>query len=224
MFDVRAYAPAAMLFAGYLFVAGARGQRAVPLAKPLDQVLPSVSGYQVRDQKIGDEERRVAGMTNYVARVYSRDSVTAFTTLVSYYDRQTRGKSIHSPKNCLPGAGWEVLTGGTAPVASNGAKYVVNRYVLKNGATRAVVYYWYQGRGRVVASEYAVKWNLLRDAAFRGHTEEALVRVVVPVVATSGRGEALETGIARASELGESIASRLISDVSRVLPGLAATS
>jgi EpsI family protein len=218
MFDVRAYTPAAMLFAGYLLVAGARGQRAVPLARPLDQVLPSVDGYQVRDQKIGDEERRVAGMTNYVARVYMRDSVAAFTTLVSYYDRQTRGKSIHSPKNCLPGAGWEVLSGGTAPITSNGSQYVVNRYVLKNGATRAVVYYWYQGRGRVVASEYAVKWNLLRDAAFRGHTEEALVRVVVPVVRSSAGSDALERDIANASQLGESVASRLISDVSRVLP------
>jgi EpsI family protein len=223
MFDFRAYSPAAILLVGYLLVAGARGQRAVPLAQPLDRVLPSVDGYQVREQKIGDEERRVAGMTNYVARVYMRDSVAAFTTLVSYYDRQTRGKSIHSPKNCLPGAGWEVLTGGTAPVTSNGSQYVVNRYVLKNGATRAVVYYWYQGRGRVVASEYAVKWNLLRDAAFRGHTEEALVRVVVPVTAASGNPEALDKGLENASELGKSVAARLIGDVSRVLPNSGAT-
>jgi EpsI family protein len=223
VFDFRAYSPAAILLVGYLFVAGARGQRAVPLAQPLDRVLPSVDGYQVREQKIGDEERRVAGMTNYVARVYMRDSVAAFTTLVSYYDRQTRGKSIHSPKNCLPGAGWEVLTGGTAPVTSNGSQYVVNRYVLKNGATRAVVYYWYQGRGRVVASEYAVKWNLLRDAAFRGHTEEALVRVVVPVTAASGNPEALDKGLENASELGKSVAARLIGDVSRVLPNSGAT-
>jgi EpsI family protein len=218
MLDLRAYTPAAMLLVGYLFVAGARGQRAVPLARPLDSVLPALDGYQVRDQKIGAEERRVAGMTNYVARVYMRDSIPAFATLVSYYDRQTRGKSIHSPKNCLPGAGWEVLAGGTATVPSNGVSYVVNRYLLKNGATRAVVYYWYQGRGRVVASEYAVKWNLLRDAAFRGHTEEALVRVVVPVVAASSKSADLDKGVADATALAESVASRLIGDVSRVLP------
>ena len=34
-------------------------------------------------------------------------------TFVSYYERQTQGKTIHSPRNCLPGAGWEVLTPGT---------------------------------------------------------------------------------------------------------------
>jgi EpsI family protein len=219
MIDFRAYTPAAVLLVGYLFVAGARGQRAVPLAAPLDRVLASPDGYQVREQHIGDEERRVAGMTNYVARIYSRDSVVAFTTLVSYYDRQTRGKSIHSPRNCLPGAGWEVLSGGTERVPSNGSSYVVNRVLLKNGASRAVVYYWYQGRGRVVASEYAVKWNLLRDAAFRGHTEEALVRVVVPVRAVAATdGATTDDGITEASALGKTIASRLITEVGQVLP------
>jgi EpsI family protein len=139
MINFRAYAPAALLLVGYFFVVSARGQRAVPLAAPLDGVLASVPGYQIHNQKMSDEERRVAGMTSYVARQYIRDSLVAFTTLVSYYDRQTRGKSIHSPRNCLPGAGWEVLSGGTETVSANGSNYVVNRYLLKNGATRAVV-------------------------------------------------------------------------------------
>lgn len=216
---LKPYLPALILALGCVLVAGARGQRAVPLAAPLDTVLPTVDGYRAMNQHIGAEERRVAGMTNYVARAYFRDSTLAFTTLVSYYDRQTRGKSIHSPKNCLPGAGWEVLSGGTAAVAAGGASYTVNRYILKNGPTRAVVYYWYQGRGRVVASEYTVKWNLLRDAAFRGHTEEALVRVVVPVqppIVNAPRGT--EPNLAAASTLGTIIAGRLIGEVDRVLP------
>jgi hypothetical protein len=73
------------------------------------------------------------------------------------------------------------------------------------------VYYWYQGRGRVVASEYAVKLNLLRDAALEGHTEEALVRVVVPIDTTANAGML-------ADSLGARIASRLMDDVERVLP------
>ena len=161
----------------------------------------------------------MAGMTNFVARAYSRDSVLAFTTLVSYYDRQTRGKSIHSPRNCLPGAGWEVLVGGTETVSANGTNYVINRYMLQNRGARAVVYYWYQGRGRVVASEYAVKWNLLRDAAFLGHTEEALVRVVVPIRPTAQSSpRAEEASVAEAGSLGKVIAERLIGEVNRILP------
>ena len=219
LLNAKAYLPAIILAAGYLLVSSSRGQRAVPLAAPLAGVLPTVDGYAVQNQKISDEERRVAGMTNYVSRIYSRDSVIAFTTLVSYYDRQTRGKTIHSPRNCLPGAGWEILSGGTQTVQANGTDYVVNRVLLKNRGMRAVVYYWYQGRGRVVASEYEVKWNLLRDAALRGHTEEALVRVVVPVAASLEGGlKGEDARVAQAGSLGRGIAGRLIGEVNRVLP------
>ena len=97
----------------------------------------------------------------------------------------------------------------------------MNRYVLKNGAATAVVYYWYQGRGRVVANEYAVKWNLLRDAAVAGHTEEALVRVVVPVAydrADVSPAQRREAALARANDLGGTIAARSAADVSKALP------
>ncbi len=219
MSELKAYFPALLLALGSVLVGAARVQRAVPLTASIEGILPSVKGYEVRNQRIGDEERRVAGMTNYVARAYLRDSVVAFTTLVSYYDRQTSGKSIHSPRNCLPGAGWDVLSGGRQAVTAAGTTYTVNRNVLKNGRSRAVVYYWYQGRGRVVASEYAVKWNLLRDAVFDGHTEEALVRVVVPVrVSATNATPGSESSLAAASTLGTTIARRLISEVDRVLP------
>ena len=219
MLKLSAYVPALILAGGYLLVAGAKSQKAVALAAPIDGVLTSVDGYRVQNKTLSDEERRIAGMSNYVIRRFSRDSVLAFTTLVAYYDRQTRGKSIHSPRNCLPGAGWEVLSGGTETVNANGASYVINRYMLKNGRARAVVYYWYQGRGRVVANEYAVKWNLLRDAALRGHTEEALVRVVVPVhVAEGALVSSLEPEVTRASTLGKGVAARLIGEVNRILP------
>ena len=160
-------------------------------------------------------------MSDYVARLYWRDSVAAFTTFVSYYERQTQGKTIHSPRNCLPGAGWEVLTRRRAQViVVDGVPQTVNRYVLKKGPATAVAFYWYQGRGRIVANEYAVKWNLLRDAAVAGHTEEALVRVVVPVIPPASPTDTAQASrsIAAATALGADIASRLTREVSRVMP------
>ena len=219
MRDYRAFLPAAVLFMGCAFVLRARSQGAMPLVAPLDQVLASVPGYRVQRQQLSDDERRVAGMSQYVARVYYRDTVPAFSTFVSYYERQTQGKTIHSPRNCLPGAGWEILSGEPAVVRMDGVNRTLNRYILKNGRASAVVYYWYQGRGRVVANEYRVKWNLLRDAALAGHTEEALVRVVVPVRANDTKSpDANDRAIAEASALGADIAARLSHDVSLVLP------
>jgi EpsI family protein len=216
MFDFRRYLPAAILGVGCLGLLRTQTQAKMPLVAPIRSVLDSVPGYSVRDQKVTDEERQVAGMTDYVARSYWRDSTLAFTTLVSYYESQAQGRSIHSPRNCLPGAGWEVLMAGTATIGGM-EPHTVNRYTLKNGTQSAVVYYWYQGRGRVVADEYAVKWNLLRDAALSGRSEEALVRVVVPVRAGASDSASVRA-TAEADSLGRRIASDLVVQVQRILP------
>ncbi|MEO7458362.1 MAG: exosortase C-terminal domain/associated protein EpsI [Gemmatimonadaceae bacterium] len=214
------YLPAALLIAGFVLVYSTRSQVAVPLTGSLESVLPAWSGMTVKAQTISDEERRIAGMSDYVARSYWQDSTVAFTAYVGYYDRQAQGKSMHSPRNCLPGAGWEVLKADTGIVSSAGKRYVVNKYLLKNGGSQALVFYWYQGRGRVVASEYTVKWNLLHDAALLGHTEEALVRIMVPVARASALDQAgLAKALADAQTLGETVGASLLTDVQRVLPG-----
>jgi EpsI family protein len=214
------FLPAFVLLLGCAFVWQTHTQAPVALSAPLSTTLPKFPGYTAVDQIIGDEERRVAGMTDYSARAYTHDTIADFFTLVSYYDRQGQGKTIHSPRNCLPGAGWEILRGDTRTLDVDGAKHVVNHYILKNGAATTVVYYWYQGRGRVVASEYAVKWNLLRDAALLGHTEEALVRVQVPVPEriSSLDDTTATAALAKADAFGAAIASTLLRDVTRVLP------
>jgi EpsI family protein len=221
MWNLRRFLPAFVLLVGCAFVWNARSQKAVRLVAPLSTILADVPGYRAQEQRLSNDERQVAGMSSYVARAYWQDSVPAFSIFVSYYERQTQGRTIHSPRNCLPGAGWDVVSNGTATLTpANGTdKHVVNRYVLRNekGAT-AVVYYWYQGRGRVVANEYAVKWNLLRDAAVAGHTEEALVRVVVPVVAGRADSPEVAQSIDAANTIGAHVSSRLLADVSRVLP------
>jgi EpsI family protein len=185
-------------------------------AAPLESVLPEVSGLTTVPQVVGAAERQLAGMTEVVARAFERDSAVEFTTLVSYYDKQVQGTTIHSPRNCLPGSGWEIVKPGRRQLDVDGSPHVVNSYLLKNGASVALTYYWYQGRGRVVANEYEVKWNLLRDAALFRRTEEALVRVMVPI-RTPGAGWD-EASYLRAQRLGDDIAARMIREVGRVMP------
>lgn len=216
----QAFVPAFVLLIGCAFMWQTHEQKQMQLAAPLTSILPAVPGYQVFELKVPDDERRIAGMTDYVSRGYVRDSASQFQTLVSYYASQSQGRTIHSPRNCLPGAGWEILRGDRRAIDVDGARYSVNHYAIKNGPETAVVYYWYQGRGRVVASEYRVKWNLLRDAAVLGHTEEALVRIVVPIPV---RLEGLDSATANryyasADSLGDDIARKLIREVRRVMP------
>jgi EpsI family protein len=214
--NARAYLPPAVLIMGCLLLWRAHSPTTMPPAAPLNSVMPEVSGLTTVQQVIGEQERRIAGMTDYVARVYRRDTAVVFTTLVSYYEKQVQGTTIHSPRNCLPGTGWEIIKPGRRQLVVDGSSHVVNSYLLKNGSSVVLTYYWYQGRGRVVASEYAVKWNLLRDAALFGRTEEALVRVMVPVRTASASSD--EDPYVKAQGIGDQVAARLIREVNRVLP------
>lgn len=203
--------PAGILLLGCSLLLLAKGQEVLPLVAPLDQTLPvamqELSSYDVT---IPVEEQRVAGMSDYLLRTFGGDSVRyVFSVYVGYYEEQVGGRSIHSPKNCLPGAGWEPISVDTRTVSVGPESYQVNRYLLGNENARAVVYYWYQGRGRVAWNEYAVKWELLRDKARWGRSDEALVRIVVPVRGTEEEADAIAM---RAAE-------EVIAPVFRAIPG-----
>ena len=206
------WAPALVLGVGAVFTTGVDLQRKLPLRAPLHSTVPRVLlGHVGRDAPISAEELRVAGVSTYLLRDYAAtdSGVPAFSVYIGYYETQAQGRTIHSPKNCLPGAGWEALAATTTIVRSSGRDPVaVNRYILQRGDARAVVLYWYQGRGRVEANEYRVKWNLLRDAAMRQRSDEALVRVVVPV---NGADTA-------AVALAERVAAALLPAVAEALP------
>jgi EpsI family protein len=193
------WGPAVLLLVGaVLATAGVKAQRALPLRVPLAEAVPrQIEGLSSSDLVLSGEEARVAGVTSYLVRNYQRpDSSMAFSVYVGYYDRQTQGRTIHSPKNCLPGAGWQPLASRPETVVTSGGAIVVNRYLLQRGQERALVFYWYQGRGRVAHDEYLVKWNLLRDAALRRRSDEALVRIVVPVTSSESDAALLASEVA----------------------------
>ncbi len=220
----RLFAPAVLLSVGCLLISGVRPQHAPALAQPLQSVPMTLAGYQGSERTVNADEARVAGMSDYVFRVFSRDSIDAFSVYVGYYRNQTTGRTIHSPRNCLPGAGWQIVESGAAPVEVPGRTVTVNRYILADGTSQALVYYWYQGRGRVAWSEYRVKWDLLRDAIRYGRTEEALVRVVVPVAVAPGYSvESRRESVARAEAVARRAAAALIPEVAGALPAWTAS-
>ncbi|HEX7122624.1 MAG TPA: EpsI family protein [Gemmatimonadaceae bacterium] len=219
MRSVRLFAPAVVLIAGCLLQAGVRRQHGAPLARPLAVLPVALAGFGSWERPMTEAERQVVGATDYLFRIFGRDSVPAFSVYVGYYDRQATGRSIHSPKNCLPGSGYQTLEAGTATLEVAGQTVTVNRYIVADGPSQALVYYWYQGRGRVAHNEYLVKWDLLRDAVLYGRSEEALVRIVVPVRSAPGyTAEAWRRQVDEAEALARAAAVELIPHVAAVLP------
>jgi len=128
----------------------------------------------------------ILGVDDYLNRVYVSPERAGVALYVGYYNSQRQGDSIHSPMNCLPGAGWEPLSRSfvkiPVTVAGDTKEIDANRYVIQKGLDRQVVLYWYQSHGRTVASEYWSKFYLIRDALRLNRTDAALVRVIVPIV------------------------------------------
>lgn len=225
MHEIRQYLPVALLAVGCVLVSGVRGQEKVPPRTHMAAIPVTAPGYVSRDTIIADEEQRVAGMSDYVLRLFRRDTTDhwGFSVYVGYYDYQVQGKTIHSPKNCLPGAGWEQLNASVESVPVENRAYPVNRFLLANKGQQALVYYWYQGRGRLEANEYRVKFNLLHDAALYGRTEEALVRIVVSLDPAVIRRDGPAPTYASADSLAKHVAMSLIPAVTRALPAAPGT-
>ena len=132
----------------------------------------------------------ILGVDDYLTRAYYTPDRSALVGLyMGYYGSQRQGDTMHSPLNCLPGAGWEPLSKTTIPIRVDAnADIVVNRYVVQKGLDRQLVLYWYQSHGRVVASEYWSKFYLIRDAVRLNRTDGALVRVIAPIAIGSEDG------------------------------------
>ena len=192
--------PAALLVLGLIGTRYVDGHRRMPLRATLEDVIPNeMEGFAGRNLRLTNEEADVAGVTTYLLRNYTQRTdgkIRGFSVYVGYYERQGQGKTIHSPKNCLPGSGWEPLTSTRIAIQTPNGPVQVNRYLLQRGSKRALVLYWYQGRGRVQADEYLVKRDLLRDAAIMRRSEEALVRVTVPIEDKDINADRLATRVA----------------------------
>ena len=137
------------------------------------------------DQRFDAETMSVLRASDYLLRNYRLGNGTMASLYIGYYATQRDGASYHSPLNCLPGTGWTMedpaMTTVTLP---NGKNFVANKYVVKNGKIRELMIYWYQGRGRAVASEYWGKIYTVLDSVRLRRSDAAMVRVMVPITAS----------------------------------------
>jgi len=190
----------ATLLIGTRLVADQHSADIAPVAREPLAALPfRFAGWQGRTAApFADDVVSALGVDDYINRVYSAASDAPIGLYVGYYESQRQGDAIHSPQNCLPGAGWRPVSSGYLDVPNGAATVQVNRYVIEKGLDRDVVLYWYQGRGRVVANEYRNKALLMWDAARLRHTNGGLVRIIAPMTGSVGDASERATRFAAA--------------------------
>jgi len=165
------------------------------------QTLPStVAGWTSQEMPIEPRIVTASRVDDYLNRLYRQESNDAAPDVglyVGYYASQRAGDSVHSPKNCLPGAGWQPVSASRIDLPLlHGKPAEVNLYIVENEQQRFVVLYWYQSHGRIIANEYQAKFYTVRDAILLHRTDSALVRITVPIEGGNADGTSIPTSAA----------------------------
>ncbi len=183
----------ALIAAGFLVAGTASaitlGDREEIIPERVDFVAyPSeLEGWEGRSRVLEPIVLDALKLDDYLHMDFVNDQGEGVNLYSAYYGSQRSGASAHSPRTCLPGGGWRIMS-HTQVELEGGMR--VNRFLIGVGEQRQLVYYWFKERDRIITSEYAVKWYLLWDALIRNRTDGALVRLTTALQP----GEDPETG------------------------------
>jgi EpsI family protein len=196
-----------LLLTATFFVLNHRGDvDHIPASEPLRQLPETIGNWTARDLPLDDETLAVLGKGDFLNRLYTNrnpsdtqadgpDAALPISLFIGYFPSQRTGQTMHSPQNCLPGAGWTFDSQRYTSIQDvNGKNYNVGEYVISNGEAKQFVIYWYQAHGRSIPNEYKAKVYMVADAIRMNRTDGALVRVITPMQST----ESLASAQARA--------------------------
>ena len=151
-----------------------------------------------RPEQMDAKSLRILGASDTLLCSYfevgSGESVSLY---VGYHESQVRrggggGETvIHPPEHCLPGAGWAIIDSVRSPISFAGlpggtgirdGRSLAKRFVIARGDARQLVYFWYQGQGRVITANEDVILFRFWNRATRRRTDGSLVRFTTPII------------------------------------------
>ena len=187
----------------------ARGQREIlPNREPLAALPYQLEEWTGTDVAMQQDVLDILGPGDFLQRFYENTSVPQpyVDLFLAYFPSQRSGDTIHSPKHCLPGAGWLPTESGRISISLPGrAPFEANRYLIAKGDERQLVLYWYWAHNRALASEYWAKFFLVADSIRLNRSDGSLVRVITPLLP----GEAVDVAQQRLLSFAGTVVPRL---------------
>jgi len=179
----------------------------VPAYEDLQSFPQIVAGRVSVDVPLSAEVLESLGPGQFLMREYrGMPNEAPMNLYIAFFPSQRTGDTIHSPRNCLPGAGWVPTESGRIMIPTGTGKPIeANRYIVTQGMDQMLVLYWYQSHGRATPSEYWAKYYLVTDSLRLNRTDGALVRVITAI----GKNENAQQAEARAVKFSEAILPRL---------------
>ena len=152
--------------------------------KPFSEFPLSVGERAGTKNQLDERVYNVLGVEDYVMADYRNMSSGSMVNLyVGFYQSQKEGDIIHSPRNCMPGAGWKITESSIKEINLTNRKDPINvaKLLIQKGSQKQMVLYWFQSRGRIISSEYWQKIWLVMDSVTRQRTDGSFVRLISPV-------------------------------------------
>ncbi len=179
---------AAIMLCGVLLTQFVGHGEDVAPRRPLSEFPNRIADWEGRQDRFDQQIYDVLGVDDSYLANYLAPEGRPVQLYIGYYQSQREGDIIHSPKNCMPGAGWKIVETKLHEFVPEGAlePAKVIQLTLENGGRKQAMLYWFQSRGRIISSEYWQKIYLVIDSVFRGRTDGSFVRLITPV---SEKGE-----------------------------------
>lgn len=156
--------------------------RATVLGAPLKDFPAQVGDWRViRHSEFDKPTLDVLRPTEYLAVRYQRADGALADLYVGYHDGARKAGPLHSPKNCLPGAGWFEVSSGPLRIDLPGGGMDIVQAVYQNESSTELFLYWFQVGGEIISSEWKLKWREVVNSVEKGRRDASFIRVSVPI-------------------------------------------
>jgi EpsI family protein len=125
--------------------------------------------------------------TDVMLRIYQRsETEPPISYYIAFHGSQQEGSRVHSPKSCLPGAGWRIAEVRHVPLPWKGGESDANLVLVEQGLNKQLALFWIHSNGRIIANEYLARLYIFQDVFTRRRSDGALVRLMTTLDSNEG--------------------------------------
>lgn len=179
--DIRFLVVAALMVSLWAFMES-YSDNPTPLPSPLSNFPNSAGEWRmVKNLQFDQATLDVLRPTDYLAKRYVSSDGAVADFYVGYHDGASHAGPLHSPKNCLPGAGWYEVSSRPLTIQLSSGALVAVEAIYQQGANTELFLYWFQVGGHQVTNEYVMKLQEIKNALFTGRRDASFIRISVPI-------------------------------------------
>jgi EpsI family protein len=170
-----------------------RSEADIPINTPLDSFPQRAGDWSMTGQARFDE--RVLAVllpTDYLSRSYVDSAGDKLSLYIGFHNGGPKSGPIHSPKQCLPGSGWNRLKQEIRSVRVGGEDIPYVSAIYQKDSEKQLFLYWFQVRDQILTNEYALKLAMIKNSVLSNRRDSAFIRL--SAMATEGEEKATEIG------------------------------